>query len=57
MIVSKTYITVLHSTEVTHLYHKSHKSLENFAPNHACAGQAQYHTTEVWWHRDPTRPL
>jgi hypothetical protein len=32
--------------EVTHPY-KSHKSLENFAPNHACADQAQYHTTEV----------
>jgi hypothetical protein len=30
---------------------------KNFEPNHACADQAQYQTTEVWLHRDATKPL
>ena len=30
---------------------------KNFEPNHACADQAQYHTSEVWLHRDATKPL
>jgi hypothetical protein len=30
---------------------------KNFEPNHACGDQAQYHTSEVWLHRDATKPL
>ena len=33
------------------------KVLKNFEPNHACANQAQYHTSEVWFHRDTMRPF
>jgi hypothetical protein len=33
------------------------KASKNFEPNHACADQAQYHTTKVWLHRDATKPL
>ena len=57
MTVSTVDILVLHYVEVVHFHHNSCKSLKNFKPNHACAGQAQYHTFEVWLHRDATRPL
>jgi hypothetical protein len=30
---------------------------KNFEPNHTCVDQTQYHTTEVWLHRDATKPL
>jgi hypothetical protein len=33
------------------------KVLTNFEPNHACADQAQYHTSEVWLHRNAMKPL
>jgi hypothetical protein len=33
------------------------KISKNFEPNHACDDQAQYHTYEVWLHRDATKPL
>jgi hypothetical protein len=33
------------------------KVSKNFEPNHACADQEQYHTSEVWLHRDATKPL
>jgi hypothetical protein len=33
------------------------KVLKNFESNHACANQAQYHTSEVWLHSDAMKPL
>jgi hypothetical protein len=30
---------------------------KNFELNHACADQAQYHTSELWLHRDSTKSL
>jgi hypothetical protein len=48
---------VLHSAEVAHFHHSSRRSFEEIWTNHACANQAQNHTSEVWLHRDATRPL
>jgi hypothetical protein len=30
---------------------------KNFEPNHACVDQTQYHTSEVWLHREAMKPL
>jgi hypothetical protein len=45
---------VLHSAEVVHFHHKSSKNSEEFWTQPCDAGQASYHTTEVWLHRDAT---
>jgi hypothetical protein len=48
---------VLHSAEVVHFHHKSRKSLEELWTQPCDVGQASYHTTKVWLHKDATRPL
>ena len=56
--VSTADISVLHSAEVVHFHHNSRKSFEKFwTQPRICADQAQYHTSEVWLHRDAMRPL
>ena len=47
----------LHYVEVVHFTHNSRKSSEEHCTQPHCADQAQYHTSEVWLHRDATRPL
>ena len=47
----------LHYVEVVHFTHNSRKSSEEHCTQPRCADQAQYHTSEVWLHRDATRPL
>ena len=51
------YISFKHSAEVVHFTHKSRKSSKELWTQPRCADQAQYHTSEVWLHRDATRPL
>ena len=56
--VSTVDISVLHSAEVVHFHHNSRKSPEElWTQPRIRADQAQYHTSEVWLHRDATRPL
>jgi hypothetical protein len=55
--VSTTDRSVLHSAEVLHFHHSSRKSSEEFWTQPCDADQASYHTSEVWLHRDATKPL
>ena len=56
--VSTADISVLHSAEVVHFHHNSRKSSEElWIQPCICADQAQYHTPEVWLHRDAMRLL
>ena len=55
--VSTADISVLHSAKVVHFHHNSRKSSEELCTQPRCVDQAQYHTSEVWLHRDATRPL
>jgi hypothetical protein len=48
---------VLHSAEVVHFHHKSCKNSEELWTQPCDAGQASYHTTDVWLHRDAMKPL
>ena len=54
--VSTADISILHSAKVVHFHHKSHKSSKELWTQPRCADQAQYHTTEVWLHRNATTP-
>jgi hypothetical protein len=49
--------SILHSAKVVHFHHSSRKSSEELWTQHTCADHAQYHTSEVWLHRDATKPL
>jgi hypothetical protein len=48
---------VLHSAEVVHFHHKQRKSSKELWTQPCDTDQAPYHTTDVWLHRDATRPL
>jgi hypothetical protein len=45
------------SAEVVHFHHSSRKSSKELGTQPCDADQASYHTSEVWLHRDATKPL
>jgi hypothetical protein len=49
--------SVLHSAEVAHFQNSSRKSSEELWTQLRMCWQAQYHTSEVWLHRDAMKPL
>jgi hypothetical protein len=49
--------SVLHSAEVAHFHHSSRKSSEELRTQPRMCWSAQYHTSEVWLHRDAMKPL
>ena len=51
MTMSTDDISVLHTAEVIHFYHKSRK------PRHAVLIRHTHHTSKVWLHRDAMRPF
>jgi hypothetical protein len=55
--VSTTVITVYTLQRLYTFTTSRVKVLKNYESNHAVQKYAQYHTSEVWLHRDATRPL